>query len=63
MDRLKKVEEVRQAMREALIRDNGEPLPLDAVILLYVFDAAAYVNVILLGRDPSETIEALKNGK
>lgn len=55
-----KLEELKQAVRADLIRTNGEPLPKHAVLLLYVVDAAAYVNIMILGRNPDETIKALR---
>lgn len=59
-DRIRKLAEIKQLVRDELFKVNGEPLPREALLTLYVFDAAAYVNIMILGRNPDETIKALR---
>lgn len=60
MDRLMKYQELKQAMRDALHKEHGAVLPQDAFLMMYVFDAAAYVQVVMLGRNPDDVIKALR---
>lgn len=62
-ERNKKLAELKQAVREHLVKEYGEPLPADAMLMLFVFDAAAHVNIVILGRDPEETLKALRGEK
>lgn len=58
--RSKKFEELKQVLRDELIKMYGEPLPKEALLMTYMLDAAAYVNIIILGRDPDDVIKALR---
>jgi hypothetical protein len=59
-DRKKKLDELKQAMRDYMHRQYGDQLPVDAVVMLFLFEAAAHVNITILGRNPDDVIKALR---